>query len=119
MSLSTRQRFGAYFIGFGIGCVIVAIIFTLRGLPQKPGFEPPAPGVVRREVPGMLAQLALSGRPIEGEYVLSHEDSRTAGGLDPATGRFSRAIVVAGLDPGAFIRVEEQSSSRTPTRWWM
>ena len=116
MSLTTRQRFGAYFIGFGIGCVICAVIFTIRGLPHKADYEPPAPGVIRRQVPGVLAQLAQSGQPIEGEYVLSHEDSRMLGGIDPATGRFYRAIVVAGLDQGSFIRVEEQSFNNDPNK---
>ncbi len=116
MSLTLRQRFGAYFIGFGIGCVIVAIIFSIRGLPHKSEYEPPAPGVIRRQVPGVLAQLAQSGQPIEGDYVLSREDSRKLGRIDPATGRFYRAVVVAGLDPGAFIRVEEQSFNKEPDK---
>jgi hypothetical protein len=105
MSLSTPQRFGAYFIGFGIGCVLVSIYFSVRGLPHAP--EPPPPGVIRREVPGALAQWMLSGMPIEGDFVLSHDDNRTTGGAN--AGRFTRALVVPGLDPGAFIRIEEQS----------
>jgi len=114
MSLTTRQRIGAYFIGFGIGCVLVAIIFTIRGLPHSAQAEPPPPGVIRREVPGVLGQMMQAGQPIAGDFVLSLEDSRKSGKIDPDTGRFSRAIVVAGLDPGAFIRVEEQSLLKAP-----
>ncbi len=112
MSLTTSQRFGAYFIGFGLGCVLVSIYLSVRGLPHPP--EPPPPGVIRREVPGALAQMMLSGTPIDGDFVLSHDDSRTLAA--PAAGRFTRALVVAGLDPGAFIRVEEQSLVTDPDK---
>ncbi|HTB63189.1 MAG TPA: hypothetical protein VK737_06335, partial [Opitutales bacterium] len=41
---------------------------------------------------------------------------RVTGGADPVTGKFARAVVVAGLDPGAFIRVEEQSQNKEPDK---
>jgi hypothetical protein len=112
MSLTTPQRFGAYFIGFGLGCVLISIYFSVRGLPHPP--EPPPPGVIRREVPGALAQMMLAGAPIDGDFVLSSDDSRTM--AVPAAGRFTRALVVTGLDPGAYIRVEEQSLVTAPNQ---
>jgi hypothetical protein len=114
MSLTTQQRFGAYFTGFGIGCVLVGIYLSARGLPHSP--EPPAPGVIRREVPGALAQWMITGAPVDGDFILSHDDNRTTGGADAATGRFTRALVVSGLDPGAFIRVEEDSFNKDPDK---
>ena len=114
MSLTMPQRLGAYFTGFGIGCILVGVYLAVRGLPQQPA--PPPPGVIRREVPGALAQWVLSGSPIDGDFVLSHDDNRTTGGADAATGKFTRALVVAGLDSGAFIRVEEQSTNQNPER---
>jgi len=112
MSLTTRQRFGAYFTGFGIGCLLVGIYLSMRGLPHTP--EPTPPGVIRHETPGALAQWMLRGAPIDGDFILSHDDNRTTGGADAATGRFIRAVVVSGLDPGAFIRVEESSLIKEP-----
>src|SRR5271170_2804641 len=91
MSLSTAQRFGAYFTGFGLGCVLVGIYLSVRGLPHPP--EAPPPGVIRRETPGALAQWMATGTPIDGDFVLSHDDNRMTGGADAATGRFTRAAV--------------------------
>jgi hypothetical protein len=114
MSLSTRQRFGAYFTGFGLGCLLVTIYLSMRGLPHTP--EPTPPGVIRHETPGALAQWMLRGAPIDGDFILSHDDNRTTGGADLASGRFTRSLVVSGLDPGAFIRIEETSLIKEPEK---
>jgi len=110
MSLSTKQRYGAFSIGAGIGCVLAVIYFSARGLPHPP--ELPPPGVIRREVPGVILQWMQNGQPIAGDFVLSQMDSRQAGGV--SAGRFSRFVVVAGLDPGAYIRIEEVSTLKEP-----
>jgi hypothetical protein len=101
MELSSRRRWVIYFIGVAIGCVISAIILGQRGLPH-PG-QTPEPGVIRREVPGVIGELMADGRPLEGDFVISTDD-----GTPAADGSRLRAVVVPGLDPGAFIRVEEQ-----------
>jgi hypothetical protein len=106
MDLTTPQRIGAYFAGFGLGCIMVSVILTLRGLPHAP--EPPPPGVIRREVPGMLSQWMQSHLPILGDFVLSQSDDLHTPNRDPAFR--TRCVVVTGLDPGAFIRIEERST---------
>jgi hypothetical protein len=72
----------------------------MRGLPHPP--EPPPPGVIRREVPGALAQTVKGGAPFHADSVLSEFKTPPA-----ADGTHTRAFVVEGLDPGAYIRVEE------------
>ncbi len=110
MALTSQQRYGAFFIGVGIGCVLVTIYFGVRGMPKPP--EPLPPGAVRREVPGAVLQWVAEGQPIEGKFVLSFKDARSGAGV--STGRFSRFVVVSGLDPGAFIRIQEQSTLSNP-----
>jgi hypothetical protein len=100
MSLTNRQRYGAIFTGLAIGCVLSALILGKRGLPHPP--PPPDPGVIRREVPGIVAQWMEKGQPIEGDFVMSEATGPAAG----AGGRV-RALVVPGLDEGALIRIEE------------
>jgi hypothetical protein len=92
----------------------VTIYVSVRGLPHQP--EAPPIGVIRREVPGALAQWMANGTLVDGDFILSHMDTRVTGGADPVTGKFARAVVVAGLDPGAFIRVEEQSQNKEPDK---
>ena len=110
MALSNSQRFGAYFLGLGLGCIIVSIILRVRGMPHPP--EEPPPGVIRREVPGAFAQLMQNHQHIEGDFVLSQSDDLHA--ASHAAGQDIRCAVVPGLDPGAYIRVEEKSSLANP-----
>jgi hypothetical protein len=112
MSLSSKQRYGAFFTGVGLGCVMAAIYFGARGLPHAP--EPPPPGVIRRQVPGVLAEMMQTGRPITGEFVLSQLDDQHIRTHD--SGTFRRWVVVPGLDPGAFIRIEEVSRLQEPDK---
>lgn len=112
MSLTSQQRYGAFFIGVGIGCVLVTIYFGVRGVPQPP--ELPPPGVIRREVPGAVLQWMTENKPIEGPFVLSQADARKAGGV--SSGRFSRFLVVPGLDPGAYIRIQETATLQEPDK---
>jgi hypothetical protein len=112
MALSTQQRYIAFFGGVGVSCVLLTIYFGVRGLPQPP--ELPAPGVIRREVPGAVLQWMAESKPIEGAFVLSQDDARKAGGV--SSGRFSRFLVVPGLDPGAYIRIEEIAASQEPDK---
>jgi hypothetical protein len=110
MALTTPQRFGAYFAGFGLGCIIVSIILSIRGLPHPP--VPPPPGVIRREVPGALTQWMQNHQHIEGDFVLTQSDDLHAPTHE--AGLATRCVVVPGLDPGAFIRVEEKSTLTNP-----
>jgi hypothetical protein len=112
MALTSKQRFGAFFIGVGIGCVFLTLYYSVRGLPKVAG--PPPPGVIRRQVPGVILQWMAPGQPIAGNFVLSEADSRDGGGA--SAGRFSRFVVIAGLDPGAFIRIEEISTLDAPNQ---
>jgi hypothetical protein len=53
-------------------------------------------------------------QPLEGDFVLSQsDDSHTPGHV---AGESTRGLVVPGLDPGAYIRVEEKSASTNPGR---
>ncbi|HVU38977.1 MAG TPA: hypothetical protein VHC95_11635 [Opitutales bacterium] len=112
MALTSKQRYGAFFIGVGLGSVLAVIYFTIRGLPQPPVL--PEPGVIRRQVPGAVSQWMSGGMPITGAFVLSQADSRAGGGSGPD--QFSRFVVVTGLDPGAYIRIEEISNVRQPDK---
>lgn len=109
MSLSTQQRYIAFFGGVGVSCLLLTIYFGIRGLPQPSQLPPP--GVIRREVPGAVLQWMSENKPIEGPFVLSHDDTRTIGGSGP---RFTRRVVVSGLDPGAYILVLEYSPFDKP-----
>ena len=110
MALSTSQRFGAYFIGVGLGCVVASIIWSIHGLPHAP--ELPPPGTIRREAPGALSQWVQNHQHIQGEFVLSQSDDLHAASHEG--GQTTRCVVVKGLDEGAFIRVEEKSTLANP-----
>lgn len=112
MALTSQQRYGAFFIGVGLGSVVAVIYFTVRGLPHPA--ELPEPGVIRRQVPGAVSQWMSGGLPITGSFVLSQADARTAGGSGAS--QFSRFVVVTGLDPGAYIRIEEISNVQQPDK---
>ncbi len=108
MSMPTRQRLIVFSVGFAMGCVIVAIVLRHRGLPHRP--VAPDPGVERRIVPGVLSEWTKSGKPVEGDFVVSE----APGPLAPDGSR-TRAVVVPGLDPGSFIRIEEEWAPGPPS----
>ncbi len=112
MALSSKQRYGAFFIGVLIGCTFLTIYYGARGLPSTPTLPPP--GTIRRQVPGVVLQWMADGKPIAGDFILSQSDSRQGGGV--SSGRFSRFVVLSGLDPGAYIRIEEISLLSAPDK---
>ena len=98
MALTTPQRFGAYFVGNSAsGCIIVSIILGVRGLPHPP--EPPPPGVIRREVPGMLSQWMQNHQPIFRADLSSCRNLDDLHAPNRDAGHRTRCVVVTGLDP--------------------
>jgi len=113
MLMTTKQRVATFCFGIAMGCVVATLILGRHGLPKAP--ERPDEGVIRREVPGAVTQWMQMGVPIEGDFILSESI-----GAASADGQILRWIVVPGLDPGAYIRVEEKSPStdlRRVTGW--
>jgi hypothetical protein len=101
MELTSKQRFAAFGVGAGIGLVLSALYMWDRGWPKPKPL--PEPGVERREVPGVLAQWTSSGQPVEGAFIVSQALQKRA-----ADGSRLRGLVVPGLDPGSFVRIEEE-----------
>jgi hypothetical protein len=107
MELTSKQRLAAFGAGAGFGLVLMALYWWDRGTPKH--LPPPEPGVERRAVPGVLAQWTSSGQPIEGAFIVSQ-----ALGVAAADGSRLRGVVVPGLDPGTFIRIEEEWAPGVP-----
>jgi hypothetical protein len=108
MSMPTRQRLIVLSVGFAMGCVIVGIVLRHRGLPHRP--QAADPGVERRMVPGVLSEWTKSGKPIEGDFIVSE----APGPLAPDGSR-TRGVVVPGLDPDSFVRIEEEWAPGPPS----
>ena len=106
MSLTNRQRWGIYFVGFTAGSVIVAVILVLRGPPKAQDL--PQPGIERRLVPGALGQWMQIHQPITGNFVVSEAIMPTS-----PSGVRERDVVVPGLDPDSFIRIAEYTAPTT------
>jgi len=107
MEMTGKQRLMAFLAGATAGAVLTGAIFWHRGLPHRAAL--PEPGVERRLTPGALTQWTNNGQPIEGAFITSESLGPVA-----ADGSRTRGVVVPGLDPGSYVRLEEQWAPGTP-----